>query len=201
MKHVIILAHPNSKSFNAAVADTYAGQAMWNGDDVVTRDLYQLGFDPVLKAEEIPTPDGIRPGSDVLREREILTDADVIILVYPLWLNTPPAILKGYLERVLGYNFAYKHGKDGMEPLLRGKKLLSFSSSGAPEEWIRKTGDFHSLRSLFDAHIANMCGFEVIDHIHFGGLNALTRPDVIERHLETVRHAARHTHPFFERPR
>src|SRR5262245_36806035 len=114
MKHVIILAHPNRASFNASVAESYAREAARSGDEVIIRDLYRLGFDPVLKAEEVPSNEGLRVGPEVLREREFLRCADVVVLVYPLWLNTPPAMLKGYLERVLGLGFAYAHGNAGM---------------------------------------------------------------------------------------
>ena len=78
--------------------------------------------------------------------------------------------MKGYLERVFGSGFAYGRGASGNQPLLRGRKLISFSSSGAPTDWVVQTGAWQAVRTFFDAHFAAMCGMEVIDHIHFGGI-------------------------------
>src|SRR5690349_22497846 len=100
MKHAVILAHPSRASLNAALAHTYVETAERLGHEVVVRDLYAMRFDPCLKAAEIPGPKAPRFRADVQRERTILDDADVFAFVYPLWFNGPPAILKGYVDRV-----------------------------------------------------------------------------------------------------
>ena len=71
--------------------------------------------------------------------------------------------------------------------MLRGRKLISFSSSGAPTDWVIQTGAWQAVRTLFDTHFAAMCGMEVIDHIHFGGIVPGIRADAVAKHLETVR--------------
>ena len=107
MKHAIIIAHPRTSSFTASVADAYAEACKTLGESTVIRDLYRIGFDPCLKAGELPFADSFRPEPDVMIERDLLKDCDVFAFFYPLWLNTPPAIVKGYLERVFGFGFAY----------------------------------------------------------------------------------------------
>jgi NAD(P)H dehydrogenase (quinone) len=138
------------------------------GQDADVRDLYAERFDPCLKAEEIPGPGEPKPGADVVAEREKLAAADVFAFVYPLWFNAPPAMLKGYVDRVFGMGFGYG---PGMEPRLEGKKMISFSSSGAPSQWVRETGAWRALRNIFDEHLAQVCGLEVIDHVHFGEIS------------------------------
>lgn len=187
MKHVIVLAHPSPSSLNASIASAYAEAAKEKGDVAVLRNLYAVNFDPRLPLAELPFVKNYQPAAEVVEERTHLQDADVIALVYPLWLNTPPAIMKGYLERVFGYGFAYTRGSGGMKPLLTNKRLITFSTSGAPEEWVRKTGSFEALRVLFDVHLADMCGMDVIDHVHFGNVSSMMREDVIHRYLDTVR--------------
>jgi NAD(P)H dehydrogenase (quinone) len=151
------------------------------------RDLYGMAFDPCLKADEIPTSPGFAPRADVVGERLILGDTDVFALFYPFWLNAPPAMLKGYLDRVFGMGFAYGKGGGGNEPLLRGRKLISFTTSGAPTEWVMKTGALEAVRALFDEHVAAVCGLQVIEHMHFGGIVPGIRGDVVARHQQAVR--------------
>ena len=170
MKHAIILAHPSRQSLNAAIAQTYRGAVERLGGEVIVRDLYAMRFDPCLKAAEIPGPKAPVFRPDVMRERALLADVEVFALVYPLWFNAPPAILKGYVDRVFGMGFGFKPGFGGTEPALTGRKLISFTTSGAPDFWMRDTGALSALMRLFDAHLGGTCGLTVVDHAHFGGM-------------------------------
>jgi len=187
MQHALIVAHPNPKSFVASLAVAYGEAAENLGHKTIMRDLYGMGFDPCLKADEIPTAAGYAPRPDVVGERVILRDIDVFALFYPFWLNAPPAMLKGYLDRVFGMGFAYGKGNSGNEPLLRGRKLISFTASGAPTEWVMKTGAWEAVRTLFDEHVAAVCGLQIADHVHFGGIVPGIRSDVVLRHQQSVR--------------
>lgn len=189
MKHCVILAHPNPKSFNATIANAYCKAAVARGHEARLRDLYAMDFDPRLKASEIPGPKGFKPAKDVQDERKFLAQADVFVFVYPFWINAAPAILKGYMDRVFGMGFAYKPGKGGIEPMLKGKKMISFTSSGAPIEWVKKTGAWDAGRKLFDEHAGMITGMEVVDHIHFGNVVPGMRADVVERYVGMVEKA------------
>lgn len=186
MKHVVILAHPNRTSFNASVARAYCEAARRLDHKVLLRDLYAMNFDPCLRESELPFSAQFQPGADVVLERSLIADADVYALVYPLWLNAPPAILKGYLERVFGFGFAYGKDGHGAEPLLTGRRLISFSSSGAPDHWVRETGAFDAIRALFDRHLSEVCGLSPVAHIHFGGIVPGIRADAVARMLTQV---------------
>jgi NAD(P)H dehydrogenase (quinone) len=187
MKHAVIIAHPNPRSLACAVGRAYADAVAAIGQDVVVRDLYAIGFDPCLKASEIPKPSGFTFGADVVAERSQLADVDVFAFVYPFWFNAPPAILKGYVDRVFSMGFGYAPGLGGNESLLDGKKLISFTSSGAPESWVRETGALSALTTLFDRHLANMCGLQILDHVHVGGIVPDMTPEAFEDVLEGVR--------------
>lgn len=65
--------------------------------------------------------------------------------------------------------------------------MLSFTSSGAPIDWVKKTGAWDAVRNLFDEHFAAVCGFKIVDHVHFGSIVPGIRQDVVERHCQTVR--------------
>jgi NAD(P)H dehydrogenase (quinone) len=187
MKHAVIVAHPSKNSFTSTVASTYRDAGLAAGQEVIYRDLYAMHFDPCLPEVELPWSMNFAVRDDVLAERALLNDVDVFALFYPMWLNAPPAILKGYLERVFGIGFAYRSEGSGNAPMLVRRKLICFTSSGAPSEWVIQSGAWHSMRALFDSHFATVCGLEVTDHIHFGGIVPGIRADAVERDLERVR--------------
>jgi NAD(P)H dehydrogenase (quinone) len=188
VKHAIIVAHPRPSSFTASVADAYGEACKTLGESTVIRDLYRIGFDPCLKAGELPFADSFRPEPDVMIERGLLKDCDVFAFFYPLWLNTPPAIVKGYLERVFGFGFAYGAGGHSYSPLLTGRKLISFSSSGAPLEWIRESGALGAVQTLFDTYFAELCGMTVLEHVHVGSVVPGASSAFVQARLQDVRH-------------
>lgn len=188
MKHALIVGHPNEKSFTLSVARVYAEAVGELGHTVVLRDLYRLGFDPTLRDEEIPRPSGFAAGADIEAERALIGDADVFVFVYPLWFYAPPAILLGYMQRVFGMGFGYGPIRGGGNaPLLRPKSMLSFSSSGAPAEWVRSEGAWASIRAVFDQHFADVCGLTVLDHRHFGRVLNSIPASRIDAHFREVR--------------
>jgi len=184
MKHAVIVAHPNPESFNLAMAQTYCRAVEAEGHTAVLRDLYRMDFDPRLQLGELPRPGGFEAAEDVKRERAVIADADVFALVYPLWFNAPPAMLKGYVERVFSMGFGYSpSGLEGNQPLLEGRRLISFSSSGAPNAWMNAEGALAALRNIFDDHFAGVCGLRVVDHVHFGG----SHPGIVADRVEACR--------------
>ncbi len=191
MKHAIILAHPDGKSFNAAVANTYAKTVRALGHTAVVRDLYALKFDPCLPLTELPWRDDYKVSDDVAAEREAVAGADVFVLVYPLWFNAPPAILKGWVDRVMSFGFGFKPAPGGNAPSLEGRRLLSFSSSGAPEDWVRQTGALQHLCKGFDDHLAGVVGLRVEGHVHFGSVIPGIRDDAVTDMLAEVADKAR----------
>jgi NAD(P)H dehydrogenase (quinone) len=186
MQHAVIFCHPRGDSFTASVADAYARAATALGQKIVKRDLYGMGFDPCLKASEMPVSADFRPGDDVTEERRILADCEIFAFVYPLWLNAPPAMLKGYLERVFGFGFAYGEDGHSYRPLLNGRSLISFSSSGAPTAWLRQSGGMTAIQTLFDRYFAELCGMRALGHLHFGGVTLGASEFFIRGQLDQV---------------
>lgn len=192
MKHAVIVAHPNPDSFNLAMAHAYEKAALANGDQVVMRDLYRLSFDPRLSLHELPRLQGFAPAADVDAERATIGDADVFVFVYPLMFDSPPAMLKGYLERVFGMGFGFEQGQDGNAPRLRGRSMISISSSGGPRAWLERTGDWAALCKLFDEHFAAACGLSVLDHLHFGGIVPGITHEAVDQCRAQVRTMVKH---------
>jgi NAD(P)H dehydrogenase (quinone) len=170
-RHAVILCHPDHDSFIASVADRYC-QAVQNlGHEAIVRDLYRLGFDPVLKSSEKPhSGDGL-PCADVAVEIAEIRNADVFVLVYPIWFGTPPAMLKGYVERVFGAGFDHHAIRDQKRhSFLTDKHLVSLSSSGNSIQWLEEQGAWLSLRNVFDHYFAKAFSMASDEHIHFSNI-------------------------------
>ena len=106
MKHLIVFAHPNQQSLNRALVERIVQASHEMNVETIVRDLYTLNFNPILSWNESGACQaGIVP-AEVKFEQNQIKEADLITLVYPLWWMGFPAILKGYLDRVLSYGFA-----------------------------------------------------------------------------------------------
>jgi NAD(P)H dehydrogenase (quinone) len=178
--HAVILAHPDANSFNAGVAETYCETARAHGHRVVLRDLYRLNFDPVLKTYERPGPEPIAMSKDVERELSAIDGADVLVLIYPIWFGAPPAILKGYVDRVLGTSFNYGAIRDRTHhPFLSGKNLLSITTSGNSIQWLDEQGAWISLRTVFGNYLAKAFSMATSEHLHLSSIV----DNMAERHV------------------
>ncbi|SDA16544.1 NAD(P)H-dependent oxidoreductase [Sphingomonas sp. NFR15] len=191
-RHLLVCANPSTHSFDHAIVNTYAETARGYGHGVEVRDLYALGFDPVLRDEERPGTGAWTPSADVAAELDLLNAADILVLVYPIWYGLPPAMLKGYVDRVLGANHSFRKVADNRtQSPLAGKPLLSFSTSGLSHVWLHARGQDDSLRAVFDAYLMRAFGMRRSDHVAIDEIV----PNMSEHHaaaqLERVRAAAR----------
>ena len=190
-RHVVVLCHPEQESFNASVAHAYSAEVRQHGHDVIIRDLYAMGFHPVLRSAERPGPD-FKQFRDVQDELDILDASDVFVLVYPLWFGTPPAMMKGYIERVLGAGVLPRDVYDGAaKGVLAGKRLLSFTSSGLRDIWLDEQGQLQALITCFDHYLQNAFAMGSSRHHHYGSIVAGMEPRWVAQHLDDVRTQAR----------
>ena len=140
---LVLLAHPRPGSFNHALADRIVAALTEAGRPVRFHDVYAEGFDPVLTADEAYTS-GTRaeeflaaePDPLVRRHREEVREAGGLVAVHPNWWGKPPAILSGWLDRILVPGVAYRLDDAGgaPEPLLALRRLLVVNTSDTTED-------------------------------------------------------------------
>jgi len=94
---------------------------------------------------------------------------------------------KGYVERVFGMGFGYETAGVGTRPLLAGKTLVSITTSGAPDGWVEQTGALQRVRTGFDDHLAAVCSFTVLEHLHLGAVTPGIRSDAADAMLGEVK--------------
>ena len=145
---------------NHAIAAAAADELSRLGLLVTYRDLYAEGFDPLLPAGEIRR-DGV-VDAEVARHCEQLAAADMIVIVHPNWWGQPPAILKGWIDRVVrpgvAYEFAEGDSGEGVPlGLLRAGVAIIFNTSNTPEA--RELGAFGDpLETLWWNCVFRLCG-------------------------------------------
>lgn len=168
MKAHIILAHPDSKSFNANLTNVASNILRNKGWEITKSDLYSIGFDPCERAEhygfsesdyrfdvQSVQRDASKNNSIPLfvkEEIERLDNADLVIFQYPMWWHLPSAILKGWFDRVFAYGEVYASQKRFENGRFIGKKALVSVTVGTSEEAYHhngRSGDIDLMLWLF----------------------------------------------------
>lgn len=162
MKIVVILGHPGPNSLNHAIASVVCDSLRKNGHIVLFHDLCAENFDPILPKEEIPE-NGFIP--DIIRNYcSELQSAEGIVIIHPNWWGQPPAILKGWVDRVFrpGVAYRFEEGDSGEgipTGLLNATAAVVFNTSNTPDERERSAfGD--PLEALWKRCIFELCGVE-----------------------------------------
>jgi NAD(P)H dehydrogenase (quinone) len=189
MKYLIIYSHPNPQSFNAAIRDAIINELKIAGKDYILRDLYDINWNPVLSCDDFLKVQQCLAAPDVGREQEFVKEADVLIFIYPLWWSAMPAMLKGWIDRVFSYGFAYEIKETGAVGLLAGKKAFLITTTGATEEMNKASGIYDAMERTIDGSIA-FTGLEVVGHKYLTGVPYVT-DEVRKGMLEEVRREVR----------
>jgi NAD(P)H dehydrogenase (quinone) len=163
MRVSIILAHPHPGSFNHAIGEAVRNALRENGHTVRYHDLYAELFNPVMPFEEIPRDARLNPviGSHCAE----IAAAEGIVVIHPDWWGQPPAILKGWIDRVLrpgvAYRFLEGDGGEGVPVgLLQAKAALVFNTSNTTQDReLEAFGD--PLERLWKDCIFSLCGIPV----------------------------------------
>lgn len=192
IRHAVVLAHPDEDSFNAAVAATYCETVRENGQDVVLRDLYRQGFDPVLKKSERPGRPDFHMSPDVQSEVDLLKGCDVFTFIYPIWFGMPPAMTKGYVDRVIGSGVTARQIQDrGGRGLLSGAHLFCITTSGAAEAWLDEQGQMDAQRELSSRYLFRAFAMKSAETMHIGGIVDGLKRRFVDQHLQDVRERTR----------
>ena len=149
MNVMLLLAHPERRSFNSAMFDIAADTLRAAGHEVATSDLYRMGFDPVssrrnlrrvkdadylkLQVEEMHASEVDGFAIEVETEMAKLEAGDLMIWQFPLWWFGLPAILKGWVDRVFAMGRTYGNGHIYDTGKFKGKRALLSLTTGGPE--------------------------------------------------------------------
>lgn len=167
MKNLIVYAHPNTGSLNHFFKQIITENLEESGQEVIVRDLNAINFNPVLSLADMK---GQRVGEiagEVKIEQDFIAWADRIVFIYPIWWTGMPAIMKGYIDRVFSYGFAYRYDQGIQKGLLTGKKAIIINSHGKSNAEYESIGMDKALALTSDIGIFNYCGLEIQKHFYF----------------------------------
>lgn len=165
---LVILGHPASDSFCGALSERYCESARQAGHEVRVRALGELDFDPILRAgyrgEQALEPDLQGAQTDILW-------AEHLAVIYPIWWGAVPALLKGFLDRVLlpGFAFKYRAGKAFPDKLLKGRTAHLVVTMDTPPwyfRWVYSMPGLHQMRKT----TLKFCGINPVKTLTFGPL-------------------------------
>jgi NAD(P)H dehydrogenase (quinone) len=156
----VILAHPDKNSLNHAIARSTVERLEKNGYNVSFHDLYTENFDPLLFGEEVPKdivlPEAVKSHCEEIRH------AHGFIVIHPNWWGQPPAILKGWIDRVIRPGVAYEFlegdsGEGIPKGLLTAKAAIVFNTSNTGTKREQETfGD--PLETIWRNCVFGLCG-------------------------------------------
>ena len=173
---LIVVANPGASSFSHAMAAAAREVLEHHGYGVLFHDLYQEDFDPVQRTGE--GGNGIAGDNLVEQHCGELSLADMVLVFHPNWWGQPPAILKGWIDRVFRLGVAYDYppgvGYDGVpRGLLRARCALVFNTSNTPlDRELAVFGD--PLQNLWKNCVFALCGIGQFDRRVYGPMAAST---------------------------
>lgn len=163
MKQIaILLGHPDAASLCNALADAYEKAAEAEGADVRRLNLGALRFDPILhQGYKVVQP--LEP--DLVRAQEVIRWAQHIVFVYPTWWGSMPALLKGFLDRVMlpGFAFSYRENSILWDRLLPGRTARLLITMDTPVwyyRWVYHAPGVHQMEKC----ILRFCGIKPVRH-------------------------------------
>ncbi len=180
MNALIVLAHPEPRSFCGALRDVAMDTLQASGCAVEQSDLYAMRWQPALGPADFepdsPSPFNAqqaqrqavaagRQAADVVVEQAKLARADLLLLIFPIWWFGPPAILKGWFDRTLALDVAYGGGRWFDQGVYRGKRALMCITTGAHADRFSEGGLFGPIEMVLHplrVGVLNFCGFDTL---------------------------------------
>ena len=158
--HVLtVLDHPDPKSFSAAVAHRFMAGAKDAGHSVELADLHAEGFDPRWTMADIEADGGVSAPEDVRSEQMRIGRSDAICLVFPLFWWGMPAVMKGWVDRVWSWNWAYDQLDDPERSLQRARTGVLLIPAGSRSDELETEGYLAALETTWSKGTFGYFGF------------------------------------------
>ncbi len=173
MKVLVIYSNHHQNNFNHKLLDHLHQKITEEGHQVIVRDLYQLNFDPVLRTKDFEMISAGQTPQDIAQEQHYVKWADVLIFIYPVWWGGMPAIVKGYIDKVFSWGFAYKSNGNGVYPLLTGKQAVVMNTLGQSRTEYEK-GMFQAMNLINIEGVFGFCGIDVVSQLYFSSIHTVS---------------------------
>ena len=188
-KVTVIYAHPYTGSFNHAILESVTAELSAQNCEYEVIDLYRDNFDPVYSNEELSMfSSGVAVDPKVKAYQKRIQASDVLIFIFPVWWYSLPAILKGFIDKVMLNNFAYEDTSTGIKGKLAFNKCLAITTSKSPTGYL-KYFDGNSIQKVFLNLTLKGVGAKKTHWINFGKIkqsNNQTRSTFLQKIRQDV---------------
>jgi NAD(P)H dehydrogenase (quinone) len=167
MKAHIVFAHPGSQSFNHEILERVQDAFRKMNIASQVRDLYKMNFNPVLSDRDLHNVERGQVSPDIDEEQSLITEADLLVMIYPVWWWSQPAILKGYIDRVFTNQFAFRYTENGLVGLLKGKQAVIFTTTRESEAEMKQDSFDQAMKTQVVDGIFSFCGFDQVIYKNF----------------------------------
>lgn len=185
MKILVIFAHPSDKSYNYSILQSVIKGLNEGNHEIKVNELNSLHFEPVLQDSELYKNE---VPHNILKEQDMVTWSELLFFIFPIWWWGPPAILKGWLERVLCLNFAYNYDikQNKLVGKLQDKKAIIISTaSSIPEQHYTELWQIDSHNKLVSS-ILSFSGITTIKKFNLYNIHNYTPKEELYLHLKKV---------------
>ncbi len=175
---LIIYGHPKTKkSFNFELKEKLIKDLKEKKHNIIIRDLYGINFNPILSSKDLENIHNNIMPDDIKTEQDFIKNSEYIIFIYPIWWTREPAIIKGYIDRVFAYGFAYKYKDGEVIGLLNDKNAIIINSTGSPYPLYENNGFHKSIKTLVDGGIFGFCEFKKVKHLFYGSITNISETE------------------------
>jgi len=208
MQVLLVYAHPEPQSFNGAMLNIARDTLTAAGHEVEISDLYAQNFNPVagpndvsvrqndaifnLGAEQMHAAGSNGFAPDVQTEIDKLMRADFLLLQFPMWWFSMPAILKGWIDRVFAFGQAYDFGRTWEQGVFSGRRAMLSITASAPVAAFMpdgRSGDMERVLWPIHAGVLALCGYSVLPPFVAHGIPFIGEPAMqaeLERYREQL---------------
>jgi len=173
MNALIIYTHPSRNSLNGAFLEKAMTGLKANPDvnNIEVLDLYAEDYDPALRFDEQKRRRDMNTDPEMAPYREQISQADLLVFIYPIWWGRPPAMLLGYFDKLMATGFAYRYKEWQIMPegLLKGKQVICISTMQGPglyaALWL---GNAH--KKLMKRALFNFVGIKKVRFFQWGNM-------------------------------
>lgn len=175
MDTLIIYAHPYDKSFNHAILENVEGELMQKEQHFNLVDLYKDHFNPAYTTEELALfKDGGTTDPLVVQYQKFLTNANHVIFIFPIWWNDTPAMIKGFIDKVMKKKFAYEVGKTGVVGHLTHIEKATILTTSTSPTWYLKLFCGNAIKKVFINATLKQLGINHITWQNMGNIDKST---------------------------
>lgn len=184
MKTTIIVASPSEKSFSKKIVEKLSKKLIENRAEYEIIDLYKGNFNPVMtEKEEKLYNEGKTDDELVKKYQQSIRNSDEIILVFPVWFNNVPAILKGFFDKVFIKNFAFSEEDNKTKGLLTNiKSGMVITTSESNTSYLKDKLN-NPIETVIIKGTLEVCGMKNIKYINLN-VEDKEKEDVFESYFK-----------------